>query len=98
MHARYYGEYPAATGKACELDPISPINRAPGWINVAASKDDFLKSVGCGMCIEIQGDGTPVTDATVGTPVKGPLKATIVDICGGCKQGDYNFLQALLSP
>jgi len=63
------------------------MNEAPGWIKVAASRDDFLQSVGCGMCIEITGDGTPLTSATVGTPVKGTLKAVIVDICGGCKQG-----------
>ena len=83
----YYGEYPVGTG-ACSLDPISPVSSQPGWIKVAAGKDDYQESLGCGMCIEITGPGEPITSAHGGSPpVTGPLKAVIVDWCGACKQG-----------
>ena len=54
--------------------------------------------MGCGMCIEITGDGTPLESSTVGTPFKGTLKAVIVDICGSCKQGNIFTLHFSIEP
>lgn len=55
---------------------------------VAAGKGDFQESLGCGMCIEIKANGEQATAASGGpTPMKGTYKATIWDLCGGCKQG-----------
>ena len=52
----------------------------PGWIRVAAGADDFQKSLGCGMCLEIEGLG------------KGITKAFVHDLCGGCHgQGDFHM-------
>lgn len=66
------------------------MNKEPGWITVAAGKDDYQKSLGCGMCVEIKGDGTSSLGGDTGSdiPIKGPFKATVIDLCGGCNQGD----------
>ena len=82
----YYNDYPG--GGACALDPVSPLNKQPDWMLVAAGKGDYQESLGCGMCIEIKANGEQATDASGGpTPMKGTYKATIWDLCEGCKQG-----------
>ena len=54
---------------------------------VAAGKDDYQKSLGCGMCIEITANGEQTSPSTGGpTPMKGTYKAYVGDLCG-CKQG-----------
>ncbi|XP_078351253.1 uncharacterized protein LOC144635992 [Oculina patagonica] len=86
----YYGDYPG--GGACALDPPSPLNKQPGWIMVAAGKDDYQKSLGCGMCIEITANGEQTLPSTGGpTPMKGTYKAYVGDLCGGCKQAGFDL-------
>lgn len=86
----YYNDYPG--GGACALDPVSPLNKQPDWMLVAAGKGDFQTSLGCGMCIEIKANGEQATAASGGpTPMKGTYKATIWDLCGGCKQAGFDF-------
>jgi hypothetical protein len=88
FQSTYYGKYQPGVG-ACELDPISPVNSQQDWIMVAAGQYDYQKSVGCGMCIEVKGDGTPSTpNGGNDIPIKGPYKATVIDLCGDCNQGD----------
>jgi len=58
----------------------------PGWIRVAAGRDDFQKSLGCGMCVQITGSGK----GSGLDPVIGVTKAIVHDLCGGCGKGDYN--------
>ena len=54
----------------------------------AAGKDDYQKSLGCGMCIEITANGEQTSPSTGGpTPMKGIYKAYVGDLCGGCNQG-----------
>ena len=81
MKATYYGNYPG--GGACSLDPVSPLTNQPGWIKVAAGRADFQGSLGCGMCLEINGTGK----GSGISPVNGTLKGVVHDLCGGCKQG-----------
>ncbi|KAL9952114.1 hypothetical protein ACROYT_G039321 [Oculina patagonica] len=83
--ATYYGEYPG--GGACALDPLSPMSSQPGWIRVAAGRDDFQKSLGCGMCVEITGSG----QGSGSDPVTGVIKAIVHDLCGGCGKGGYDL-------
>ena len=55
---------------------------------VAAGEDDYQKSLGCGMCIEITANGEQTDSSTGGpTPMKGIYKAYVGDWCGACKQG-----------
>ena len=70
----YYGKYPG--GGSCALDPPSPLNKQPGWIMVAAGRDDYQMSLGCGMCVEITATGEQTDPSTGGpTPMKGTYKA-----------------------
>ena len=90
----YYGSYPG--GGACALDPPSPLNKQPDWIMVAAGEDDYQKSLGCGMCIEIKANGEQTSPSTGGpTPMKGTYKAYIGDWCGSCKQGRLTVVVVL---
>lgn len=66
------------------MDPLSPMAKQEGWILVAAGAADFLKSLGCGMCVEIKGSGK----GSGTNPVTGVLKAIVHDLCGGCAKGD----------
>ena len=59
----------------------------PGWIRVAAGRDDFQKSLGCGMCVEIKGSGK----GSGSDPVVGVTKAIVHDLCGGCGKGDFHM-------
>lgn len=60
---------------------------------VAAGKDDYQKSLGCGMCIEIMANGEQTSPSTGGpTPMKGTYKASVGDLCGGCKQGGWTVV------
>jgi len=59
----------------------------PGWIRVAAGSDDFQKSLGCGMCVEITGSGK----GSGLDPVTGVTKAIVHDLCGGCGKGGYDL-------
>lgn len=81
----YYGKYPG--GGACTLDPPSPMASQPGWILVAAGQYDFLKSLGCGMCVEIRGTGK----GSGADPVTGVTKAVVHDLCGACEKGGYDL-------
>ncbi|XP_067042417.1 uncharacterized protein [Acropora muricata] len=81
----YYGQYPG--GGACTLDPLTPMASQKGWIRVAAGQYDFLKSLGCGMCVEIRGSGK----GSGLTPVTGVKKAIVHDLCGACEKGGYDL-------
>ena len=60
---------------------------------VAAGEDDYQKSLGCGMCIEITANGEQTSPSTGGpTPMKGTYKAYIGDLCGACKQGGFTMV------
>ena len=58
-----------------------------GWIRVAAGQYDFLKSLGCGMCVEIRGSGK----GSGLTPVTGVKKAIVHDLCGACEKGEISY-------
>ena len=58
-----------------------------GWILVAAGQYDFLKSLGCGMCVEIRGFGKGSGE----TPVTGVKKAIVHDLCGACEKGEVSL-------
>ena len=83
FQATYSGKYPG--DGVCALDPLSPMSSQNGWIRVAAGPDDFQKSLGCGMCVEITGSGK----GSGSDPVTGVTKAIIHDFCGGCGKGDF---------
>ena len=92
----YYGSYPG--GGACTLDPPSPLNKQPDWIMVAAGDDDYQKSLGCGMCIEITANGEQTDPSTGGpTPMNGTYKAYVGDWCGACKQGGLTVVVSLMN-
>ncbi|KAK2567534.1 C-type mannose receptor 2 [Acropora cervicornis] len=60
----------------------------PGWILVAAGPKTFQKSLGCGMCLEIQGSG----QGSGNNPIVGKRKAVIVDYCAaGCGSNGVDF-------
>ncbi|XP_032235845.1 uncharacterized protein LOC116617322 [Nematostella vectensis] len=75
----YYGKYPTGKG-ACTLDPLAPLANQPGWIRVAAGAPNYQSSLGCGMCVEIDGKG----EGLGLDPIKGRRKAIIHDLCVGC--------------
>ena len=85
----YYGYYQG--GSACTLDPLTSDYSHKGWIKVAAGDSEFQKSLGCGMCVEIKGQGILAELAEKGTipktPIIGPVYAFVIDRCGNCKQG-----------
>ena len=81
FQATYSGKYPG--DGVCALDPLSPMSSQNGWIRVAAGPDDFQKSLGCGMCVEIKGLGK-------GSDT-GVTKAIVHDLCGSCDKGDFHM-------
>lgn len=88
----YNGYYKG--GGACSLDPLTSDYSHKGWIKVAASDGEFQKSLGCGMCVEITGQGILADLTEKGripkTPILGPIYAFVIDRCGNCKQGKSN--------
>ncbi|KAL9953227.1 hypothetical protein ACROYT_G040607 [Oculina patagonica] len=88
-NSSYYGYYQG--GGACSLDPLTSDYSHKGWIKVAAGDGEFQKSLGCGMCVEITGQGILAELAVKGripkTPIIGPIYAFVIDRCGNCKQG-----------
>ncbi|KAJ7358919.1 hypothetical protein OS493_020760 [Desmophyllum pertusum] len=88
-NSSYYGYYQG--GGACSLDPLTSDYSHKGWIKVAAGDGEFQKSLGCGMCVEIKGQGILAELAEKGTipktPIIGPIFAFVIDRCGNCKQG-----------
>ena len=55
---------------------------------MAASKDDFQSSLGCGVCLEVTGSGIPAAaDLDGAPPVKGTLNAIVVDQDDTLSQG-----------
>lgn len=90
QQSSYYGYYQG--GGACSLDPLTSDYSHKSWIKVAAGDGEFQKSLGCGMCVEIKGQGILaelVEKATIPkTPIIGPIYAFVIDRCGNCKQGE----------
>lgn len=88
-NSSYYGYYKG--GGACSLDPLTSDYSHKGWIKVAGSDGEFQKSLGCGMCVEITGQGILADLTEKGripkTPILGPIYAFVIDRCGNCKQG-----------
>jgi len=88
-NSSYYGYYQG--GGACSLDPLTTDYSHRGWIKVAAGDGEFQKTLGCGMCVEIEGQGILAELAGRGkipkTPIIGPVYAVVIDRCGNCKQG-----------
>ena len=74
---------------ACSLLDLPPsVAKTPGMLKVAASKDDFQSSLGCGVCLMINGSGTPAAADLAGAPpVKGTLNAIVVDQDDTISQG-----------
>ncbi|KAL9952159.1 hypothetical protein ACROYT_G039372 [Oculina patagonica] len=67
----------------CTLDPYSPMATQEGWILVAAGPATYQQSLGCGMCLEITGNG----EGSGNNPIVGKTKAVVVDQCAaGCGQ------------
>ncbi|XP_078351272.1 uncharacterized protein LOC144636011 [Oculina patagonica] len=99
MYNRFVSE---STGKAkytdveknaCSMDLPPSVTNTPGILHVAASKDDFQSSLGCGACIKIIGSGKPAAaDLDGSPPVQGALKGIIVDQDDSLSQGDLALL------
>lgn len=69
------------------------VTNTPGIVHVAASKDDFQSSLGCGVCLKITGSGKPAAADLDGTPpVKGTLKAIVVDEDDSLSQGQFKVI------
>ena len=85
----YHGYYQG--GGACSLDPLTADYGHKGWIKVAAGVGEFQKSLGCGMCVEIRGQGilAKVADGAKKseTPIIGPIYAFVIDRCENCQKG-----------
>ena len=73
------------------MDPLTTDYSHIGWIKVAAGDGEFQKSLGCGMCVEIKGQGILAElagrERIPKTPIIGPVYAVVIDRCGNCKQG-----------
>jgi len=67
-------------GGACTLDPLPPMATQQNWIVVAAGPNAFQQSLGCGMCLEINGNGV----GSGQNPIRGKRNAVIVDLCPEC--------------
>ena len=69
------------------------IINTPGMIPVAASKDDFQSSLGCGVCLQIEGSGkAAAADLEGSPPVEGTLKGIVVDQDDSISQGIWDTL------
>ncbi|XP_068683269.1 uncharacterized protein [Montipora foliosa] len=88
-NSSYFGYYPG--GGACFFDPLTTDYSHRGWIKVAAGDGEFQKSLGCGMCVEIKGDGILADLSSRAkipkTPIIGPIYAIVIDRCGNCQKG-----------
>ena len=86
----YFGYYPG--GGACSFDPLTMDYSHRGWVKVAAGDSEFQKSLGCGMCVEIKGEGTLADLSNRAkipkTPIIGPIYAMVIDRCGNCQKGN----------
>lgn len=72
------------------MDLPPSVTKTPGIVHVAASKDDFQASLGCGVCLKIVGSGKPAAADLAGSPpVEGDLKGIIVDQDDSLNQGIY---------
>ena len=75
----------------CSYDPLTTDYSHLGWIKVAAGDEDFQKSLACGMCVEIKGQGILAElarrEKILKTPIIGPIYAVVIDRCGNCKKG-----------
>ena len=70
------------------MDLQPSVTNTPGILLVAASKDDFQASLGCGACVKILGSGKPAAaDLDGSPPVQGTLKGIIVDQDDSLNQG-----------
>lgn len=70
------------------MDLPPSVTNTPGILHVAASKDDFQSSLGCGTCLKIIGSGKPAAaDLDGSPPVQGTLKGIIVDQDDSLNQG-----------
>lgn len=70
------------------MDLQPSVTNTPGILLVAASKDDFQASLGCGACVKILGSGKPAAaDLDGSPPVQGSLKGIIVDQDDSLNQG-----------
>ena len=75
------------------MDMPPSVTNTPGIIHVAASKDDFQGSLGCGACLKIIGSGKPAAaDLDGSPPVQGSLKGIIVDQDDSLNQGAERLL------
>lgn len=78
------------------MDLPPSVTNTPGILHVAASKDDFQASLGCGTCITIHGSGKPAAaDLDGSPPVKGTLKGIIVDQDDSLNQGISFFFNCV---
>ena len=69
------------------------IINTPGMIPVAASKDDFQSSLGCGVCLKIEGSAkAAAADLEGSPPVEGTLKGIVVDQDDSISQGIWDTL------
>lgn len=70
------------------MDLPPSVTNTPGILLVAASRDDFQASLGCGACVKILGSGKPAAaDLDGSPPVQGTLKGIIVDQDDSLNQG-----------
>ena len=70
--------------------------RIRSTVAATTGEDDYQKSLGCGMCIEITANGEQTSPSTGGpTPIKGTYKAYVGDWCGACKQGGLTVIVIL---
>ena len=70
------------------MDPRVPFVGEKDWITVAAGPENYKKSLGCGMCLKIKGDGV----GNGGNPIKGQYLAVVNNICPECKDGNISVL------
>lgn len=71
------------------MDVPPSIIKKPGIIPVAASRDDFQSSLGCGVCLKITGSGKPAAaDLDGAPPVEGTLSGIVVDQDDSLNQGN----------
>ena len=82
----YYGSY--GGGGKCSLDPRVPFIGEKKWITVAAGPQNYKKSLGCGMCLKIKGDGV----GSGGSPIKGEYLAVVNNLCPECSEGKKALL------
>ncbi|XP_068730600.1 titin homolog [Montipora capricornis] len=86
-------KYVTGSKNACSMDMPPSITNSPGMIPVAASKEDFQSSLGCGVCLKIHGSGKAAAPDLEGAPpVDGTLDGIVVDQDDSISQGDLALL------